>query len=195
MNRLLVPVTLVFVVGAFGSLVASGCDGPGSAGEGEGEGAAEREGEGGGGEGEGEGAGDCTSLADFADPAAVQFVLTAGSFQADAANIAQCSGGESPFTVTFTFATTNGSGYEPFFDATNVAVADNGTPAHDGIFAAGGACDATPTGVDDNSFECDGIQICNVTCPLCYTTAPTDLAVQFTEPGATRRTQAQCVLP
>ena len=184
----------IAVFGLLITLAIGGCPAPG---EGEGEGAAgEGEGEGEGAEGEGEGEGGaCTSLVGFAAPSGTGFVLSAGSFQTDAANLAQCSGGASAFTVTFTFATADGSGYEPFFDATNVAVGDNGAPGHDGTFSAGGACDATPTGVDDSNFQCDGIQNCNVTCPLCYTTAPTDLAVQFLEPGGARRSQALCVLP
>ncbi|HEY4220292.1 MAG TPA: hypothetical protein VGO62_03100 [Myxococcota bacterium] len=164
-------------------------EGEGAAGEGEGEGAA-GEGEG---EGEGGGGGDCASLAAFANPAGNQFVLTDASLQADPQNLGQCAAGESAFTVTFTFATVDGSGYEPDFGAASIAVSDNGVASHDGSFGPGGACDQLP--VPGGFDECDGIQPCPMTCPLCYVTAPTDLAVQYQALDGNNRSQAQCVVP
>jgi hypothetical protein len=135
---------------------------------------------------------ECTSLGAFADPTGTRLVLSDAAFGSDAGNLGGCDSGA--YSLTFLFATTDGGGYEPFFESTSAAVADNGTPSHDGTFTASGACAAVPTGVDDSGFECDGIQNCHVTCPLCYTTAPTDLAVQFVTRSG-ERSQALCVIP
>jgi hypothetical protein len=136
----------------------------------------------------------CASLADFADPSGTRLVLSDAAFAADAANLGGCGSASDAWALTFTFTTTDGGGYEPFFELDSAAVADDGTPSHDGSFTAAGACAVAPIGVDDNGFECDGIQDCHITCPLCYTTPPTDLAVQF-ETRSAERSQAVCVLP
>jgi hypothetical protein len=161
---------------SFAVLAAFSCTPRASVGEGEGEGAA------GEGEGEGEGA-SCASSSKFA-AAGTDYVLSAATFSAD--QNATCTTGNG-FSLQFHFSPANGQGYEPFFDKTNVAVADNGVPAHDGTF---GTCDGGVT-VDAN---CDGIQDCSFTCSLCYTTAPTDLAVEVDDTGNTL-SNALCVLP
>jgi hypothetical protein len=137
-------------------------------------------------------AGPCSSLAAFADPTGTRLVLSDAAFAADATNLGGC--GDDAYALTFLFKTTDGGGYEPFFESTSAAVSDNGTPSHDGTFTAAGACAVAPMGVDESGFECDGIQDCHVTCPLCYSAPPTDLAVQFVTRSG-ERSQAVCVLP
>jgi hypothetical protein len=128
------------------------------------------------------------------DGAGDDFVLSLAALAADPDNTAQCQTG-SAFMLTFVFSTADGGGYSPFFQDDEVAVADNGVPGHDGQAGAGGACDGplSTDGEDGQGFGCDGIQNCVFSCPLCFDTEPTDLAVQVDRDGVA--SNIACVLP
>jgi hypothetical protein len=156
--------------------------------EGEGEEGEGEEGEGEEGEGEGEGE-DCASAAALEDSGTF-FVVSQAALDVDPTGEAPCVSG-SAYLLTFALDQANGDGFGPVFDDDGVAVADNGTPGHDGSF---GACDGTVRSDDGNGFNCDGIQTCFITCPLCFEDGPTDLAVAARNTSG-ELSNAECVLP